>query len=526
MIGDAPPHRVLEHHLKRYPFYSLTASLILAVILFSGGLANIVSRWSVQPEYSHGFFIPLVSLYILWEKRHALSFQRSSFNWLGLALCILSIGFLVVGEISALYIIIHYAFLCFLLGLALCFLGKAATVAFIPILILAFSIPLPYVIEVVFTAKMQLMSSTLGVVMIRWLDIPVFLSGNIIDMGEFKLHVVEACSGLRYLFPLSCIGFVVAYFYRTVLWKKVIIFLSTIPITIVLNSFRIAVSGVIVEYFGIESAQGFLHDFEGWIVFLLCMLVLLSEVIMLEKLTSKMSLAEAFKPNDWLAEHRYSSPAHHNKEAINLSHVALVVVLLAAIIAVKKIDERNEASLNNISFASFPMSLGQWHGERSQLDWDVIEELGLSDYLVANFYDNGEEGINLYVAFYNSQRKGVSPHSPKVCIPGGGWEIAEFKRTTLGDVPVNQAIIRKGSDAQLVYYWFVERGESVANEYYKKWMLLRDALTHNRTDGALVRLVVPLGSDNDIANAEQRAGSLLSLAYPRLLTYLPEAPKK
>lgn len=502
------------------------ASTILALVLFWAGLENIFSRWLAQPEYSHGFFIPLVSLYILWEKRALLTFSYTlPFALLGLLSCLIAIVLLVIGEVSALYITMHYGFLFFLLGLAFCFLGPNAKYAYTAIAILAFAIPLPYVIEVVLTAKMQLMSSTLGVDMIRRLGIPVYLSGNIIDMGAFKLHVVEACSGLRYLFPLSCIGFLMAYFYRAVFWKKAIIFLSTIPITIVLNSFRIAASGVIAEAYGIESARGFLHDFEGWVVFLLCMTVLIVEVVVLERMTTKMPLSQAFKG---AVQRVKQNTDQIVAQRMQIPHIILPVLLCVSIFSIQQIDERHEANVNNISFASFPMQFGLWQGRRNQLDFTVLQELALTDYVIADFYhrDDMTSAVNFYVAFYQSQRKGVSPHSPKVCIPGGGWEIAEFKRTSLNDVPVNQALIRKGSESQLVYYWFVERGQAVANEYYKKWMLFRDALALNRTDGALVRLVVPIESAESRLVAEEKARSLMQVAYPKLLSYLPDSPSK
>ena len=113
---------------------------------------------------------------------------------------------------------------------------------------------------------------------IRLFDISVYLEGNVIDLGVYQLQVVEACSGLRYLFPLMSFGFLISYIYRGPVWQKVVIFLSTIPITVVMNSFRIGVIGVTVEHFGIAAAEGFLHDFEGWIVFMACLGFLLFEI--------------------------------------------------------------------------------------------------------------------------------------------------------------------------------------------------------------------------------------------------------
>ena len=125
---------------------------------------------------------------------------------------------------------------------------------------------------------MQLISSELGVLVIRLFDIPVYLEGNIIDLGTYKLQVVEACSGLRYMYPLLSLSLILAFFFRVVMWKRVLVFVSAIPITIVMNSIRIGIIGVLVEYFGIEVAEGFLHDFEGWVIFLVCFFFLYLEM--------------------------------------------------------------------------------------------------------------------------------------------------------------------------------------------------------------------------------------------------------
>src|SRR5690606_33071906 len=148
-----------------------------------------------------------------------------------------------------------------------------------PILILLFAIPVPYFIEAILTARLQLLSSELGVIFIRWMDIPVFLSGNIIDLGRVQLEVAEACSGLRFLYPLMSIGFILAYFYQTHIAKRLIIFLSTIPITILMNSLRIALTAVLVERYGQAAVEGLAHDAEGWLTFGGCLLLLFSEIL-------------------------------------------------------------------------------------------------------------------------------------------------------------------------------------------------------------------------------------------------------
>jgi len=208
-------------------------------------------------------------------------------------------GLYLAGELSALYVIVQYSFLVVLAGLILALLGwRAFKIIWAPLVILLFMIPLPNFIYQGLSGQAQLISSKLGVSIIRLCDISVLLEGNVIDLGSYKLQVAEACSGLRYLFPLMSLGFIAAYLFNGAFWKRLMIFISTIPITILMNSFRIGVIGVLVDRWGISMAEGFLHDFEGWVIFMACTGVLIAEMWALAKIgKNPRSLAEVFQLN-------------------------------------------------------------------------------------------------------------------------------------------------------------------------------------------------------------------------------------
>ena len=238
-------------------FLLFLVTMALSFWLYWDGLAEAVLRWELQEEYSHGYLIPLVSLFILWEKRFQIASSYQNYSWWGLPIIALALIILLVGEVSALYVLIHYSFILLLLGLSVAFLGSATRYTWVAIVLLGFAVPLPYFIEVILTSKLQLISSQLGVEIIRLCRIPVFLSGNIIDLGNYQLQVVEACSGLRYLFPLMSLGFIGGYLYQASAWKRAVLFLSTVPITIFMNSVRIAITGILVDNWGTEMAEGF-----------------------------------------------------------------------------------------------------------------------------------------------------------------------------------------------------------------------------------------------------------------------------
>lgn len=501
--------------------FAIFASFFLAY----GGLTDIFFRWSRQEEYSHGYLIPLVSLYILWEKRLVIVADYKGGTWLGMPVIVAALIIAFIGEISALFIFVQYSFLLLLAGFSITALGKAAKHTFIPILLLAFAIPLPYFIEAVLTARLQLWSSELGVIFIKMMGIPVYLSGNVIDLGTYKLQVVEACSGLSYLFPLTCLGFIAAYFYQAPLWKRAILFLSTVPITIFMNSFRIGVTGWLVNGWGISHAEGFLHDFEGWIIFVACAGILALEIEILERITTRRGIFDVFGLNVVRPSQDALEAAVRQRQSGGLLPVPMLVMVtltFAAGFGVQAFDRRVETAPVNINLASFPEQIDDWKGTHGSLDTRTIRVLQLTDFLMMNFERGQEPLVNFYVAYYASQRKGISPHSPRVCIPGGGWEIADIRRTYIDDIPINRVIIRRGLESQLVYYWFHERGEPIANEYVKKWKLLTDALRYNRTDGALVRVVTPFHYTEPVEIAEQRLKDFVRAAYPELVQVLPK----
>jgi exosortase D (VPLPA-CTERM-specific) len=500
--------------------------VLVSFAVFSGALLELGRRWSTQDEYSHGFFIPFISLWLLWSRRDAIQNALGSPSWGGPVLIVLAAAMHLVGELSALYVLSQVGFVVVLLGIALAVGGlPLLKVTAVPIIFLLFAIPLPYFVDSVLSWRLQLISSELGVLVIRLFQIPVYLEGNVIDLGVYKLQVVEACSGLRYLYPFLSLGFLAAYMFHAPMWQRAIVFLSTVPITIVMNSFRIGMIGVMVDRWGPQSADGFLHFFEGWIIFLACAVLLAVEIALLARLTAGKKFFDVFFPPKVVAGPSQAMPGRTGV----LRPLAASFVLLCFMGAgATATTGRQEIVPERKTFATFPDNLGNWRGRPSRLDPQVEHYLFLTDYILTD-YDGGDgRVVNFYVAYYASQRKGVSPHSPSVCLPGNGWQMTQFERTSYRDedlgitVPFNRVVIARESHKQLVYYWFVQRGRRIENEWLSKWYLLTDAIFMNRTDGALVRLTTLMYPGETERDADKRLQSLIRELEPRLVGYLPQ----
>ena len=206
--------------------------------------------------------------------------------------------------------------------------------------------------------------------------------------------------------------------------------------------------------------------------------------------------------------------------------MAVTLIVVFAALSVILVG-RAEAPPERQQFVAFPLAIEGWVGRTKKLEDRIVEVLNVEDYFLANFTNaQPQDFVNFYVAYYDSQRLGSASHSPRSCIPGGGWSIDRISTHGVeglldGETPlfVNRALISKGQVRQLVYYWFEQRGRQITSEYDAKWFLFWDGLTRNRTDGALLRLVTPIFGTE--AEADQRLTRFLKAIYPNLSPYIP-----
>jgi len=496
---------------------------LLAAVAFRGALFELVRRWTTQEEYSHGFLIPLVTAWLLWTRRDALLVSIGRPAWTGAVLILLAMVMHVIGALSAIFIISQLAFIISLLGIILAVGGFSLfRAAFVPIIFLIFAIPLPYFIDANLSLQLQLISSQLGVFFIRLFQIPVYLDGNIIDLGTYKLQVVDACSGLRYLFPLLSLSFLAAYLFHAPIWQRALVLFSSIPITIAMNGFRIGVVGVTMDRWGPRMAEGVLHFFEGWIIFIASAFLLTVEAYLLARLSGRRFFEAFCVPTVRLSLEAKSEPTGR------MPLYACLLLICATVLTGLLISNRSEIIPERSRFVTFPATIGEWHGHASLLEPQVEQGLALEDYILSDYGKSDGKVVNLYVAYYASQRTGESPHSPLVCIPGDGWSITKLERTSYGaEQPLNRAIIERNGSKQVVYYWYEERGRRIASEYWSKWYLLSDAINKNRSDGALVRLITTVLPSELERDADNRLQLFMRDLLPSLSGYLPSdaAPK-
>jgi EpsI family protein len=270
-----------------------------------------------------------------------------------------------------------------------------------------------------------------------------------------------------------------------------------------------------------------LHAFEGWVVFMASLGVLLFEMWVLGHIGGERRPFREVFGFDFPAP----TPPELAERPLRLPapFIATLALLVAAGIAAAALPSREEVAPARPRLSGLPMQIGDWHGRSERLDRIYIDALKLDDYVVAEYTGPAGAPVELYVAYYASQRKGASVHSPRTCIPGGGWEIRSLEQRAIPGVTVagqplrvNRVQIQKGDQRQLVYYWFQQRGRVVTNEYLLKWYLFWDALTRNRTDGALVRLSTAVAAGENLDQADRKLVAFAKVVEQPLRRFIPE----
>lgn len=502
--------------------------IILAVCLMGAYwsiIDGLVHQWINNQDYSHGLvMLPLVA-YLTWQKREPLRVVGHAPDWRALFLLAFAAFVYVFGELGAELFTTRLSMLVFVVGIVWLLFGLGVVrVLRFPLGFMFLMLPLPGFIYRNVTFPLQLISSRWAVELLQNLGIAAYREGNVIDLDFMMLQVVEACNGLRYILPLFSLGILFSYFLQKRIWKRVLLVLSTIPISVAANVFRIAGTGITATYLGEETARGFFHDFSGWLVFVFCLGLFAFFNWTLKLIPDGPTKTQAFAPNNPSP----SRAVNPRKRWALMAGAAFILLATPALVGslgavppvpiAKALDE-------------FPLDFEGYSGTRETMDPAMWDQVGAQEYIIVNYLQPSMVPINFYVAYYEYQRKGGDfVHSPRLCLPGAGWLIEKNRVRELvpsrsaqeqGPLKLNELVISKGGARQLVYFWYQGRGRNFTNEFAAKFYMIWDGLFRRRTDGALVRLVIPLGKDQSIESARLITDPFALAASAELKTYLP-----
>lgn len=264
---------------KRGLAWQVFGLLALLTLIYAPILASMVEHWRIVPDYSHGFLIVPLALIFAYEKKFRIAAATLRGSWWGAGLLAVGLLLLAVGQLGSLLTPLRAGYIISVMGLVLLLLGwEVFMLLLFPLSFMLLMVPLPQSVVNVVAFPLQLIAAQWAVSILQAIGIPVLLEGNIIHLAGGDLFVAEACSGLRSLMALLTLGVVFAHFFRREsLLLQVILVASTIPIAIVVNSMRVALTGVLAHEYGQEAATGFIHEFQGLITFSVAFFLLLAE---------------------------------------------------------------------------------------------------------------------------------------------------------------------------------------------------------------------------------------------------------
>jgi len=255
----------------------------LVILLYYPVLRLLIADWINLPDFSHGFLVLPISLYLVWKRRERLKSPSLPCNW-GLLLLAFGLILFLFGRLAAEYFTQRFSILLVISGIVLFLLGKGhlRTIAF-PLIFLVFMIPPPSILLEKITFPMQLFVSHCAAESLGLLRIPVFLEGNIIHLPNTALNVTEACSGIRSLVSLLTIGTLFAYFKNKILWRRLLVVIASLPITVFVNVLRVSSTGFLAYYYGPGAAGTFFHELMGFILFLMAAALFYGLTLLLSK---------------------------------------------------------------------------------------------------------------------------------------------------------------------------------------------------------------------------------------------------
>lgn len=504
--------------------YQILVVLGLIAWLYARILIGLFSQWMTDRYSSYGLLVAIFALFVLWQNRDRLKRVPISPSWAGLPLIILALVLLVLGVLgvelftSRISLLVLLAGLTILLGGALLFRA-----VLFPWALLFLMVPIPAIILQQATFPLQLFASKLAA-WILWniFNIPVFRDGNVIQLSEMKLQVVDACSGIRYLLSLVTLAIMYGYLLEKRKWVRIVLVVTSIPIAISANIFRIVLTGLFGRHHP-EFAQGFYHEFQGIAVFAVALTMLFL----------------AHRALDWIwgptqsEETQLGTPEEHTQAyetnaTRGWSPQFVVAVILMLAVAIGLQVSHRELLPDRQPLSAVPSQFDDWTGKDEPIDQDTLEILGHGEFL-SRIYSNAKErqpDIDLFVAYYPTQRFGDTPHTPLHCLVGAGFtpvvrEVVELEGPH-GLFPVNRWVAAHGDKRNLVLYWFQAHGRRTTSEYSAKYHLIMDAIRLHRSDGALIRLWTPMYKDESADAAQER---MMGLAAHFLATIDQSIPR-
>ncbi len=404
----------------------LAASLLWA---YWPTLYDLERTWSRDPRYSHGFLVPVFALYVLWLRR-ARRLDRVDSSWIGVLLILFGAFLNFLGAYSYFTWLDSISFLVSLAGLCAVLGGLAGLRwAWPSIAFLIFMVPLPYRIETALGTPLQRLATVVSTYALQVFGIPAFSSGNTIIINDYTIGIIDACNGLGASYMVLACAVGAALLIHRPLVDKIILIASAIPIALVANATRVTLTGVLHEVMGKGAAERVEHDLAGWLTMPLALALLYIEYQLLKRLFVEApdSTALAGGRNGQSPSTRQSSVLETRKLGLNPIIAAVFMVVASGIVHGQWVNRWRVTPDIELAIAKLdrlPMDIGDWRGRPQTVDRRALTAAGL-DGLIMRHYENRRTGRTTSFVLVCGRPGPVSVHTPEICYPGAGFEMAQ-----------------------------------------------------------------------------------------------------
>jgi len=305
----------------------------------------------------------------------------------------------------------------------------------------------------------------------------------------------------------------------------VVLGISAMPIAVAANGFRIFGTGLIGQYFGRDKAEGFLHSFQGWLVFVVSLLMLFALHALINRIWKE-------KPQSDVKRERVATTAQAESEPWQMraspASVGIALLLVSVTAVGLQVRTHTEVLPPREVLSSLPLNLDGWVGKDSPIDEQTLDVLGRGEFLSRSYVSPGDTptDADIFIAYYPSQRVSETPHSPDHCLFGSGFvpshrELVQLPGSDGRLFSANRYVVSKGGERYLVLYWFQAHGRAISSQYWSKYYLVADSIRMNRSDGSLIRLMTEMRPGESPDAAQARLWSFGSQVVPLLDRYIP-----
>ena len=494
--------------------------VLLLIWLYHIILFRLVVQWWTDPDFSHGFFVPAFAVFVLWQERYRLAAIRPAPSWSGLPIILFSLAMLIFGVLGVELFTSRSSLLFLVAGLIILFRGWPLFRAVLfPWAFCFLMIPLPAIILQRVTFPLQLFASKVATWCIEAVGMTASRTGNLIELPHITLEVAAACSGIRSLVSLITLAIIYGYLMEDRNWVRVTLACAAVPIAIAANVFRIFATGFLAEHWDPDKAMGFFHEFQGWLVFVVSLMLLFGLHRVINLVWKPSPKVEPPKPVTDVVHIDAPKPTSPARFA--------VVALLMLGVGAGLYAWGDEVQLRRQPLSAVPMQFDGWNGTDIPLDDESLKVLGRGEFLQRDYAtDNAQESeVELFAAYYPTQKFGDSIHAPLHCLVGAGFTPIRREVVQLdgahGAFAVNRWVAVKGLDRDLILYWYQAHSRVVTSEYWEKYYLISDSIHLHRSDGALIRLSTAMNKGETADAAQARLMKLGSQFLPYLDASIP-----